>query len=61
MAKNKNKTEVERVIELLEKEGFKEFTEEEKQTDWYKEEMESIENISCKFETEEEFERLCKK
>ena len=57
----KNKTEEELVYEYLMSIGAHEITEEERKTDWYKEEMDSIEYISCKFESEEEFERLCKK
>lgn len=55
-----NKSEVDEIIEYLISEGAREITDEERQTDWYKEEMESIENISCKYETEEEFLSYCK-
>ena len=54
----KKKTEEERVIQYLKKEGFREITEEEKKTDWYKE---TSKPVSCATESKEEFERLCKK
>ena len=56
--RKKKKTEEEQIIEYLIKKGFREITEEEKKTDWYKKEMQPI---SCETETEEEFERLCNK
>jgi len=49
----RKKTDVEEIEEYLAKIGAIEITEEDRQTDWYKEEMKSIENISCKNETEE--------
>lgn len=56
----KKKTSLERVIEYLISEGAREIADEEQQTEWFKKEMESIESISCKYETEEEFLRYCK-
>jgi len=53
--RDKNKTEFERVHELLMREGFHEVTEEEKKEEWYKV---GIDPISCETESKEEFEKL---
>ncbi len=57
----KKKNEVQEIIDYLISVGAHEITEEEKQTEWYKKEMASIEGISCKYETDEEFEEFCRK
>jgi hypothetical protein len=49
------KTEVERVHEYLLSIGAKEITAEEKKTEWYKKEMNTL---NCPF-THKEFEKLC--
>ena len=56
---NKKKSYMDTIHEYLLSEGAVELTDEDRKTDWYKKEIESIKNISCKFESKEEFERLC--
>ena len=52
----KKKTEAEEIREYLLKVGARKITPEERKTDWYKKEMETLD---CPF-TDEEFKKLCK-
>lgn len=49
-AKIKKETQADRIEKLLLQEGFREITDEERKTDWYKEELKTL---NCPFTNEE--------